>query len=176
MKKFSLIKPIEGSIIESSIEERVVREHRPFQLQLSEISQDELIYLEHIDNPYLDKRTLGQNVYTYRKYVFHKQSIFMNYMFLNQRTRMLFLFRRLSGCQHKHSCLESILRKVYEVFSFYSMLRLPIHFLLSKLSQTPDSNIMDTKAFLASEILILLTMGCLSSAGCYVRFMQEEII
>lgn len=103
-------------------------------------------------------------------------SVFMNYFFLNERTRLLFLFRRLNGCQHKHSCLESILRKLYEVVTFYSMIRLPIYLLLKKVSEDTDTNIMDSKAFIISEVLMLLVFGGLRSAGCYVRFMQEEII
>ena len=114
-----------------SIEETVCRKTQPYQLHLSEITQDELIYLEQIENPYLDKRKLAAHQYTYRKYVFNMNSFFMNYLFLNQHTRFLFLFRRLNTCRHKHSCLESILRKVYEVVACYGVVRLPLYWLMS---------------------------------------------
>ena len=37
-------------------------------------------------------------------------------------------------------------------------------------------NIMDSKYFIAAEILGLIVMSGLRSAGCMVRFMNEEII
>lgn len=45
----------------TSIDEVVVRDHKPYEIQLAEISQNELIYYENIENSYLDKRTLGPN-------------------------------------------------------------------------------------------------------------------
>ena len=45
----------------SSIEETVTRSKKPYEIHLSEIRQDELIYYENIENAYLDKRTLGAN-------------------------------------------------------------------------------------------------------------------
>jgi hypothetical protein len=42
-----------------SIEEVVTRDHKPYEIQLSEVSQNELIYYENIENQYLDKRSLG---------------------------------------------------------------------------------------------------------------------
>ena len=49
-----------------------------------------------------------------------------------------------------------------------------MYYLSLKLSG--DDNIMDSKMFIISEILGLLIFGGLRSAGCFVRFMNEEII
>lgn len=89
---------IENPAFFKDIEETVTRQSKPFQIQLYEISQDELIYREEIENPYLDKRSLGPFMYPYKTYVFNTNSIFMNYLFLTERTKLLFMFRRLNGC------------------------------------------------------------------------------
>jgi len=43
------------------IEEVVTRDCKPHEIHLAEIKQDELIYIENIENPYLDKRNLRPN-------------------------------------------------------------------------------------------------------------------
>lgn len=43
-------------------------------------------------------------------------------------------------------------------------------------SSSSVANIMDSKFFIAAEFLALLLIGGLRSAGCMVRFMNEEII
>eukprot|EP00347_Sterkiella_histriomuscorum_P010038 403338929 len=161
------------------IDEIISRRIKPYQLQLSEITQDELIYKEEVVNPYLDKRTLGYQTYPYKTYVLNQNSLFLNYFFLNAcNTRFLFLFRRLNGCQHKHSCVESVLRKMFEVVSGYCVLRVPLHAIMGKLSSGSENstNPMDSKWFIGMELAILVLMGSLRSAGCFVRFMNEEII
>lgn len=165
---------IENPRFFDTIDETITRKYQPYEIHLAEVRQDELIYYENIENSYLDKRNLGPNQYNYRKYVFNMDSIFMNYFFMNEKTRLLFLFRRLNACQHKHSCIESILRKLYQVVSFYGVFRIPLYFLCRKM-QTED-NVMDSKVFILSEILACLILGGLRSAGCFVRFMNEEII
>lgn len=45
----------------NKIDETVTRKYHPFEIKLAEIKQDELIYYEYIENPYLDKRTLAPN-------------------------------------------------------------------------------------------------------------------
>lgn len=153
------------------IEETIKRKSKPFELTLSEIRKDELIYMEKVENPYLDKRTLG----AYKKYVFNTDSILMNYFFLSQRTRFLFLFRRLNGCSHKHSCFESIARKLYNCFAYYGLIRIPLYFLW-KHFQGADNNVMDKGSFIIAEVLALLLLGGLNSAGCFIRYMNEDSI
>lgn len=116
------------------------------------------------------------NQFTHRKYVFNINSVFINYLFLNERTRLLFIFRRLNGCHHKYSCIESIIRKMYQVISVYGLIRLPLYYILNSLKKEGNSHIMDSNGFICFEILSLLLVGSLRSAGCYARFMQEEII
>ena len=145
------------------------------EIKLTEVSQSELIYYEYLENLQLDKRNLGPNQFYYRKYVFNTDSLFINYFYLNQRTRFLFLFRRLNGCQHKYSCIESTIRKLYQVISFYGVLRLPLYYLARNMQGAEDL-IFDNKAFIAAEVCSLLLIGSLRSAGCFLRFMNEEII
>ncbi|CDW90939.1 UNKNOWN [Stylonychia lemnae] len=171
MKRYS----VENPSFFKSVDETITRNQQPYQLELSEISQDELIYKEIIQNQFLDKRTLGPQVYPYRIYVFNQNSLLINYFLMNGKTRMLWLFRRLNLCKHKHSCAESAFRKLFEVLSFYSLIRVPLRYIVGALSQEGE-NIMDSKYIIGAEIASLFVIGGLRSAGCMVRFMKEEII
>ena len=99
----------------------------------------------------------------------------MNYCFLTQRTRFLFLFRRLNGCHHEHSCIESVFRKLYDWVAYYGLLRIPLYYIFRYVNG-PENNIMDRGSFIMTEIIALLLLGGLNSAGCFIRYMSEEII
>lgn len=42
--------------------------------------------------------------------------------------------------------------------------------------QGAENNVMDKGAFMVAEVMGLLLLGGLSSAGCFIRFMSEEVI
>ena len=88
---------------------------------------------------------------------------------------MLFLFRRLQNCKHKYSCLESVFRKFYEVAVLYGLLRVPLKWLASRAVEGTEPSI-DSKWLIAAEIIGVILLGCLRTAGCMVRFMNEEVI
>jgi hypothetical protein len=102
-------------------------------------------------------------------------SIFINYFRLTQHTRFLFLFRRLNKCQHKYSCIERILRKSFDWLKYYMVLRVPLYGLMSKI-QGEGENVMDYKGFIIGEIAMLIMVGGLNSAGCFIKYMNEEVI
>ena len=87
----------------------------------------------------------------------------------------MFLFRRLNGCTHKHSCVENVARKLYDWTTFYAIARIPIYYLAAHL-QGEGNNLLDKSGFMLAEVVGLLILGGLSSAGCLVRFMTEEVI
>jgi len=89
----------------------------------------------------------------------------MNYLMLSPQTRFLFMFRKLHGCQHRHSCLENVVRKVYSVTSFYLTIRLPIAYMLQD-----GENHSAGKTMLMMEGLIVAAIAGLSAAGCLVRY------
>jgi hypothetical protein len=63
---------------------------------------------------------------------------------------------------------------MYQVVTFYGLFRVPIYMLANRING--DDNIMDSKFFIFTEVLGLLIFGGLRSAGCFIRFMNEEII
>jgi hypothetical protein len=176
---------------ERKINETLTRPYRPFELELAEVTSDgELVYLEqigrsfHKNSPFvkfnsyiLDKRQLGPHQFTFRKYVFNIDSIFMqNYLFLNERTRFIFLFRRINTCRHKFSCIESILRRFYQAISLYTSIRVPLQFLIQKCFPN-RLEFLCNKYFLAAEIFLLLTVALIrAGGGCLIRYMHEEVM
>jgi hypothetical protein len=101
-------------------------------------------------------------------------SIFMNYFYLSETTKLLFLFRRLNTCNHKFSCLESILRKLYGTVSAYATLRIPLHYLLTKFGY---EKLTSSKTLIAVELSCLLVFALIRAAGgCFVRYLHEEVI
>lgn len=82
---------LDAMLKERKINETLTRPYRPYELELAEVTADgELVYLEqigrsfHKDSPFvqsnsyiLDKRQLGPHQFTFRKYVFNIDSIFM---------------------------------------------------------------------------------------------------
>ena len=109
-----------------NVEELITRPKSTLSLQLKEMKRDELVYVQQIENPYFDKRKLALNQFAYKTYAFNSNSIFLKYLMLSPRTRLLFLFRRLNTCSHKYSCLESILRKVAGTLIGYVLIRYPV--------------------------------------------------
>jgi hypothetical protein len=61
------------------------------------------------------------------------------------------------------------------VFSFYSLIRVPLKYAIGLMSNEGE-NIMDSKFMIGAEVAALVLLGGLRSAGCMVRFMEEEII
>jgi len=96
----------------------------------------------------------------------------MNYLYLNESTRMLFLFRRLNTCQHKFSCLENIMRRFYKFMSVYTtLIRLPIHLMMKSYKFEAS------KTFIGVEIFTILMFGLIYSGGsCLIRYLHEEVI
>jgi hypothetical protein len=123
----------------------------------------------------IDKRHLGPQQYTYKKYVFnYESSLFMRYLHLTEHTRLLFLFRRLNTCQHRYSCLESITRGFFKVMRTYLVLRVPLKYAVEKVA---ESQVMETKAFIAVEVALLVLGGLLAAGGgCLLRYLHEEVI
>jgi hypothetical protein len=96
----------------------------------------------------------------------------MRWMYIGEHTKMLWMFRRLNNCPHKFSCVESILRKFYKAISVYSIIRIPLHFLLSKFFETPFS-----KTFIIVETMTVLAFSLVYAAGgCFVRYLHEEVL
>ena len=121
--------------------------------------------------------------------MFSTDSVFLRYMGLSEQTRALFMFRRLNTCRHKHSCLESILRKFYQSISTYLILRLPVSlffaYLISKSNtkeaaqvpqtEAPATGFLQSNTFLIIEASLVLLGALIRSAGaCFVRYLHEE--
>ena len=65
-----------------------------------------------------------------KKYSFHPNSVFRNYLWMNEQQRYLIFFRKFTFCRHKYSCLEHVLRTVYKTVGFYLILRFGAKMLL----------------------------------------------
>jgi hypothetical protein len=171
---------LEEKLGNGRVKEIVKRDSKPYEIQLKEINGfNEMIYIEEINmnvnfrGQTLDKRFLGPHQYTQKKYVFNIDSIFMNYFYMSETTRLLFLFRRLNTCLHKFSCAENILRRFYKFVSVYTtLIRLPIHLILRKFGFQQPSN-----TILGLEIFTIVIFGLLySGASCLIRYLHEEVI
>ena len=180
INKFEMIRPdMQEKLGSGEVKENVKREYKPYELQLKEINSfNELVYIEEISlkvnsrGQIIDKRFLMPHQYTFKKYVFNVDSIFMNYLYLNETTRMLFLFRRLNSCQHKFSCIESIMRRLYKFMSVYTtMIRLPIHLIMKKY------DVEVSKTLIGIEVFTMLMLGIMYAGGsCLIRYLHEEVI
>ncbi len=180
INKFEMIRPdMQEKLGSGDVKENVKREYKPYELQLKEINSfNELVYIEEISlkvnsrGQIIDKRFLMPHQYTFKKYVFNVDSIFMNYLYLNETTRMLFLFRRLNSCQHKFSCIESIMRRLYKFMSVYTtMIRLPIHLIMKKY------DVEVSKTLIGIEVFTMLMLGIMYAGGsCLIRYLHEEVI
>lgn len=203
LSRYEMLNPQFDSLLRSGrLLEVITRRHRPYELELLEVtSEGEFVYLAHVarslhnQSPFaitnhqqrgihpstqaqssmLDKRHLGPQQYTYKKYVFnYESSLFMRYLHLTEHTRLLFLFRRLNTCHHRYSCLESIARGFFKVVRTYLVLRLPLRWAVEKVT---ESQLMDSKVFIAAEIAFLLFGGILAAGGgCLLRYLHEEVI
>lgn len=140
IQKYEIIEPAFNREL-GKVNELLQRDTVPKELELCEVTPEgELVYIEEVSpalhkkspfayaspNVIIDKRCLQRNQFTYRKYVFNKDSLFMNWLSLGQHTRMIFLFRRLNTCRHKFSCAESILKRFYKWITGYLVLRVPV--------------------------------------------------
>lgn len=180
INKFEMIRPdMQEKLGSGEVKENVKREYKPYELQLKEINSfNELVYIEEISlkvnsrGQIIDKRFLMPHQYTFKKYVFNVDSIFMNYLYLNETTRMLFLFRRLNSCQHKFSCIESIMRRLYKFMSAYTtMVRLPLHLIMKKY------DVEVSKTLIGIEVFTMLMLGIMYAGGsCLIRYLHEEVI
>jgi hypothetical protein len=64
------------------------------------------------------------------------------------------------------------------VVSFYSVFRTSLYFILKKLYENSGDQelLLENKYFIFAEVFALLLIGGVRSAGCFIRFMSEEII
>lgn len=71
-----------------------------------------------------------------------------------------------------------MLRKFAEIVTAYSILRLPISLFANWLEKKDEGSrkVMESKWFIAAEVGMILLIGGIRSAGCFARFVQEEII
>lgn len=179
----------------SSVTELLQRETDPKELELCEVTPEgELVYVEQVSrslhkkspfayaspNVIIDKRCLERNQFTYRKYVFNKDSIFMNWLSIREHTRMMVLFRRLNTCRHRFSCAESILRRFYKWVSGYIMVRVPLYYMFASLfyaGASDPSHFMANRKFLIAEAVLLGFSGVLYAGfACFIRYLNEEIV
>lgn len=193
MKRYELLNPAFTSRM-SALTEVVKRDHAPHELTLAEVTREEVVYLEHVakslhaESPLfaitssgqstsslLDRRKLGGHQYTFKRYVFNQESIFMNYLGLTERTRLLFLFRRFNTCRHRHSCAEHIIRKLYSnSMAYVLMVRVPLYYLLALyFTEHP----MENKVWLITEALLIGASCLINAIGkCLLRYLHEEVM
>jgi hypothetical protein len=121
---------------------------------------------------------LERNQFTFRKYIFNRDSIFMEWLRLGEQTRMIFLFRRLNTCRHRHSCAESVLRRFYRWVAGYTMIRVPLYYIFKGLFyRGTESHFMLNKNFLIGECLIVALSALIyAGLGCLLRYLNEEIV
>mmetsp|Transcript_31009 Transcript_31009/g.30467 ORF Transcript_31009/g.30467 Transcript_31009/m.30467 type:complete len:165 (+) Transcript_31009:280-774(+) len=159
-----------------NVEEVINRDHFPHRLALTEVKIDELVYKEEIKNEYISKRQLGPNQHLHKMYAFNQDSLLANFFYLGQRTRFLFLFRRVHGCNHKHSCFEHVVRKIFNWVLCYGVCRIPLYYFVKNMSTEGGEHMMDKGSFLMGELIMLILVGGLSAAGCFLRYFNEDIV
>jgi hypothetical protein len=155
------------------ITEKIIRNSEPKILNLKKIVNDDFVYLEEIKNNQnysIFSNTPRRN----NRYNFNRNSIFG--YFFNEYSNNLIMFRKACKCQHKFSCMEHLLNKLFKYSIISLAIKIPLKFIFHNYFYIKKSEAERKNFIFTIQIFIFLLNGVKEVYKCFRNFQIDEYI